>query len=118
LAGQAIKPHGGVIGQRDLASVEAQLRRGGELVDILPAPDGGADEADLDVVLVDRKVAGNPQHGAHRGHRESVSEDSGFAPKLLVPCGCSASDKKKLSSPSARPRPAARRLAGPGRRSR
>ena len=37
-----------------------------ELVDVLPARAGGADEADLDVVLVDREVAGNPQHGVHR----------------------------------------------------
>ena len=52
-----------VVRQRDLARVETQLRRGRELVDVLPARAGGADEADLDVVLVDREVAGNPQHG-------------------------------------------------------
>ena len=47
--------------------IEAQLGRGRELVDVLPARPGGADEADLDVVLVDREVAGNPQHGVTEG---------------------------------------------------
>ncbi len=52
-----------ILRQRDLARVETELGRGGELVDVLPARAGGADEADLDIVFVDREVAGNPQHG-------------------------------------------------------
>jgi hypothetical protein len=66
LAGNPVQPQGRVFRQRDLARVEAELGGRGELVDVLPARAGGADEADLDVVLIDREVAGNPQHGIHR----------------------------------------------------
>lgn len=52
----------GVLGWRQLAPVEAQLGQSHDLVYILPARPRGADEADLDVVLVDDKVAGYPQH--------------------------------------------------------
>src|SRR6187399_3546837 len=66
LPGNPVQPQGRVFRQCDLARIETELSRSRELVDVLPARPGGADEADLDVVLVDRKVAGNPQHGVHR----------------------------------------------------
>ena len=53
LAGEPCQPRGDVGASVELARVEAQLRRGRELVDVLPARAGGANEADLDVVLVD-----------------------------------------------------------------
>ena len=42
-----------IFGEGDPPGVEAQLRRGRELVDVLAARAGGAHEADLDVVFVD-----------------------------------------------------------------
>ena len=66
LAGNPVQPQACVLRQRDLARIETELGCGRELVDVLPARAGGADEADLDIVLVDREVAGNPQHGVHR----------------------------------------------------
>ena len=54
LAGEAIEPKCGIFRQRDPARVETQLRRGRELVDVLPAGAGSAHEGDIDVVLVDR----------------------------------------------------------------
>ena len=60
--------------------VEAQLRGGRELVDVLPAGTGGAHEADLDVVLVDREVAGNPQHGVTgSGHARAIARSASCA---------------------------------------
>src|SRR5579862_9913237 len=53
LAGKALQPGAGVLRQHHAARVEAQLGRGRELVDILPAGAGGADKADLEIVLVD-----------------------------------------------------------------
>ena len=50
------------------ARIEAQLRGGRELVDVLPARAGGADEADLDVVLVDDEVARDPKHAETDRH--------------------------------------------------
>src|SRR3954469_3109863 len=52
----------GILRQRQFARVEAQLGRGRDLVDVLPARAGGADKADLDIVLVDDEIAGYPQH--------------------------------------------------------
>ena len=83
LTSQSIQPYGGILRQRDFSGVEAQLGCGGELVDVLPARAGGADEADLDVVLVDGKVAGNPQHGVHRKVENRQAQNSGFVLKLL-----------------------------------
>src|SRR5450631_2156921 len=61
--------------QRYKARIEAQLRGGRELVDVLSARSGSTDEADLDVVLVDREVAGNPQHGV-TGSRDDPWRES------------------------------------------
>src|ERR1019366_5371757 len=63
LAGEPVEPRRGIGRQRDPAGIETQLRGGRKLVDVLSAWSRGADEADLDVVLVDCEVAGNPQHG-------------------------------------------------------
>src|SRR6185437_3225730 len=49
LAGEPIEPRAQIVRQHDASGVEAQLRGGGELVDVLPARAGGAHEADLDV---------------------------------------------------------------------
>src|SRR5581483_5465081 len=49
---------------------------GRDLVDVLAAGAGGADERNLDVVFVDREVAGNPQHGVTG--RRIGAQDSGF----------------------------------------
>src|SRR5947209_8081705 len=62
LAGQAGKTQAGILRQGQLARVEAQLRRGRDLVDVLASRAGRADKADLDIVLVDDEVAGYPQH--------------------------------------------------------
>src|SRR5579863_1616256 len=68
--------------QRDPARVEAQLRGSGELVDVLAARPGGAHEGNIELVLVDHKVAGNPQHGVTRRERFRYGigcmQDSGF----------------------------------------
>jgi len=54
LSGQTIEPQRSVPPQRDLARVEAQLGCGGELVDVLTARTGGANEKSITmVVLVD-----------------------------------------------------------------
>src|ERR1700722_9451838 len=52
-SGEPVEPISGIGSKPDPAGIEAQLRRGRELVDVLPARPGGADEGDLDVVLVD-----------------------------------------------------------------
>ena len=122
---------GGVFRQRDLARVETQLGGGRELVDVLPARTGGADKADLDVVLVDRKVAGDPQHGVHRESsmrtRSCARKASAFYRGLekWVACAhrkrrCTASGTRAASVrlAAALQQPAGRRLAGRGRRSR
>ena len=49
--------------------VEAQLDRGRELVDVLSARAGRADEAFLDVALVDRDGAGDADHSANLHRR-------------------------------------------------
>ena len=63
LAGKPAEPRRDIGSQRDPPRVETQLRRGRQLVDVLPAGAGSANESDVDVVLVDREVTGNPQHG-------------------------------------------------------
>src|SRR5689334_25018755 len=60
LAGKPADSRRDVGSQRDPAGIETQLRRGRELVDVLPARAGGANERNLDLVLVNREIAGNP----------------------------------------------------------
>ena len=55
--------------QRGAADVEAQLHRGRELIDVLPARTGRADETFLDVALVDRDGAGDADHSANLHRR-------------------------------------------------
>src|ERR1700694_419636 len=45
-----------------MARVESQLHRGGDLVDVLPAGTGGADEALLDLVVVESDAGGDADH--------------------------------------------------------
>src|SRR5215471_2929876 len=73
LAGKPLEPRAHPVGQaRRAAHVEAQLHRGGELVDVLPAGPRGADKAFLELALVDLDSA-DPDHGpAHRLRRSSV----------------------------------------------
>src|SRR5262249_12281013 len=47
-----------------MAHVESQLHRGRELVDVLPARTGGADEALDELALLDRDVVGDADHAA------------------------------------------------------
>ena len=63
LAGEPVQPRLGVGRQHDPPGIEPQLRGGRELVDVLSAWTGSANEADIDIVFVDHEVAGNPQHG-------------------------------------------------------
>src|ERR1700682_91283 len=53
----------GAGGARAAAGIEAQLGCGRQLVDVLATGTGGANERDIDVVLVDGEVTGDPQHG-------------------------------------------------------
>src|SRR3979490_710254 len=93
----------------------SRLRRARGLVDVLSARPGGANEADLDIIFVDREVAGNPQHGGTGGPTfpNGVRRDTvpGFR-TFFLPADA-------VSSPRAGRLPQAeRRLAGRGRRSR
>src|SRR5215831_17116698 len=83
LAGEPGKARRRVMRQRDAACIETQLRRGRDLVDVLPAGSGGADEADLDVVLVEEEIAGDPQHGAPERAVGWCAHNSGFLLILL-----------------------------------
>src|SRR5215510_281469 len=62
-AGQPFEPRAHRVGQRwRVAHVEAQLYGGRDLVDILPARTRGADEALLDLALVDGDRIGDADH--------------------------------------------------------
>src|SRR5882724_1006649 len=63
LAGEPGEARLGVRRQRYPAGIEPQLRSSRELVDVLAAGSRGAHEGDIDVVIIDCEVAGNPQHG-------------------------------------------------------
>src|SRR5712691_390979 len=63
--GEALEPRAHVSRQRRRAAhVEAQLHRGRELVDVLPAGPRGADEALLELALVDADHGGDADHVA------------------------------------------------------
>src|SRR4051812_13408051 len=49
-----------------MAHIETQLHGGFELVDVLPARSGRADELLLKLALVDRDVVGDPEHAVLR----------------------------------------------------
>src|SRR6202043_367001 len=83
LAGEPVEPRLGIRRQRDPPGIEPQLGRGRELVDVLSTRTGGTDETDLDVVLVDREVAGNPQHGVTGGRDDPKRESDGRTRAVL-----------------------------------
>ncbi|KIT90169.1 hypothetical protein QT21_00075, partial [Staphylococcus aureus] len=60
LTGDALQPRVDIRRQHRAAAVVAQLCRGRQLVDVLAAGAGGANEADLDIVLVDCDRMGDP----------------------------------------------------------
>jgi len=59
---QAQSRTGRFIEARRLEGIEAELDRGGDLVDVLSAGAAGADENLLELVLVDRDVVGDRDH--------------------------------------------------------
>src|SRR5262249_43899223 len=69
-AGDAREPRPHVLAQaRRAAHVEAKLDRARELVDVLSARAGGADEALLELILVDADGVGDADHRAARHAR-------------------------------------------------
>src|SRR5215475_1948001 len=64
---EPLQPRPHLVGQRrGTAYVEAQLHRGGKLVDILPARTGRADETLRDLVIVNRDVVVDVDHRRSR----------------------------------------------------
>ena len=64
VAGEPLEPRAHAVGQRRrMAHVEAQLHRAGDLVDVLPARPGGADEALRKLAFVDADAVGDADHG-------------------------------------------------------
>src|SRR5262249_6387047 len=62
-AREPLEPRAHLVGERGrTAHVEAQLHRGRELVDVLPARAGGADEALDELALVERDMVGDADH--------------------------------------------------------
>jgi hypothetical protein len=62
-----------------MGHVEAQLNGRGDLIDILPARAGGADELLMNFFLADRDRAGNSNH-ASSVHRLGFSGKRRFSP--------------------------------------
>src|SRR5205085_2457612 len=63
VARKPLEPHAHTVWQRGrMAHVETQLHRAGDLVDVLPARPGGADEAFRKLGLVDADAVGDVDH--------------------------------------------------------
>src|SRR5262245_19870000 len=76
-AGEPLEPRTHLGGQaRRAAHVEAQLDRGRDLVDVLPARAGGADEALLELALVDLDSTADAYHAIVRSARPPVYQRS------------------------------------------
>src|SRR5215471_14140200 len=98
--------------------VEAQLDRGRKLVDVLPAGTGRADEAFLEVALVDRDAAGDADHGPAVGWVErSETHRSPETHRWVSPrCARLNPSYADVSRPNRTPRGPSRSRLGAGRR--
>src|SRR5215831_7417840 len=76
-AGEPLQPRPHLMGKRRrMAHVEAQLHRGGELIDILPAGTGRADEAFRYLAVVDRDVVVVAEHDSDVRCRTSDNREN------------------------------------------
>src|SRR5260370_5576854 len=70
-AGEPFEAQPDLIGQARPGDVEAQLDRGRDLVDVLAARPRGAQEALLDVALVDHNAGRDANHAGHSTRKSS-----------------------------------------------